>query len=631
MTVSKRVTIGSIGFFTLFLIWYWGGLYRHLVYLTHYFEVPRLSFLAFPGGAVRFLGDLPSFTAARTAVFPGALLIVVYSLLPVVGGFFAIRPRRGERYSFLWLFALLPTALLTILTSIQGYYHFRLAKTGQLYGTFLALGLALLLPPLLARVRSWRVRLLSSLAVIALFYPLFGGYTLLLGVALARDEFLVNTSPRRAIRVFAPLFAGALVPLAWYGLYADRIVPTSLWTAGMVTFSKKFMDSLTQEVSLALFIAAIVSETISVMIPVIAQVFRRKSPDTPAVPSRAAAFLAAAGTITIAALVLLFSKTDKNYRALLAMAPALENERWEEILAIESGCPSPTVPLIELRHLALFKTGQLADRLFERTNVPATARDLRMVQTAPLFGGEILLRFGSVNSGIWQINEHLRACPESPYLRWLLFEAALANEEYDLARKNLTLLASLGRPDWYEAGCQALDALSRGGEPESPLARRVTRLALSARRLRPAEYLLDMAPAGKTLLLSASRRDFSACSRADQELILCWFLLLADSELFNKNFALYYDRLRQEAPETPIPAAFQQGAIFFEYNLTKKFPPERYPCDPALVARFGEFLRPYLRIAQSGGQDLRAIEELCDRFPDTFWLYQAFISRYPEY
>ncbi|MBO7679460.1 MAG: hypothetical protein J6S75_07305, partial [Thermoguttaceae bacterium] len=66
-------------------------------------------------------------------------------------------------------------------------------------------------------------------------------------------------------------------------------------------------------------------------------------------------------------------------------------------------------------------------------------------------------------------------------------------------------------------------------------------------------------------------------------------------------------------------------------NITKKFPPTRYPYDKALVARFGEFLKPYKRMAQSGGQDLVVIQELRDRFPDTFWLYQSFISQYPEY
>lgn len=44
MTVSGRLTAALLVFFTLFLLWYWGGLYRHLVYLTHYFEVPRAYF-----------------------------------------------------------------------------------------------------------------------------------------------------------------------------------------------------------------------------------------------------------------------------------------------------------------------------------------------------------------------------------------------------------------------------------------------------------------------------------------------------------------------------------------------------------------------------------------------------------
>ena len=632
MTVSGRLTAALLMFFTLFLLWYWGGLYRHLVYLTHYFEVPRAYFLTFPGGAIRFLGDIPSLAAARAAVPLGALLIVAFSLLPVVGSFLVIRPRRGDRFSLLWLFALLPTALLTVLVSVQGYYHFWLAKTGQLYGTFPAIGLALIVPTALGKIPSWRGRLLGELAALTLFYPLFGGYTLLFGVCLARDEFLLKEPPRRLFRALAPVVWGALIPLGWYGVFADKIVPTSLWTAGKVIFSKKFMDPFSQELSLGLYIAALVSALAPPLLG-----FLQRTPDASApdaaqnTPSGAAAPLAWVATIAASALIFLFSKTDKNYLALLAMARPLEHERWDEILAIESACPEPSLPLIELRHLALFQTGQIADRLFERTNVASTAKDIRQVQTSSLFGGEMLVRSGSVNKGIWQINERLRVCPESPYLRWLLFEAALANEEYSLARKNLILLAPLGRPDWYEAGCQALSAMMHGTEPQSDPARRVIAMAQTARRLRPTEYLLDHSPAAKAIHLSALYHDFESLGRADQELILSWFLLLADPELFDKNFAIYYDRLRQENPDVPIPAALQQGAIFFEYSITKKYPPIRYPYDKALVARFGEFLKPYTIMARSGGEDLAMIQELFDRFPDTFWLYQAFISRYPEY
>ncbi|MBQ1456040.1 MAG: hypothetical protein IIZ25_09360, partial [Thermoguttaceae bacterium] len=562
----------------------------------------------------------------------GALLIVAFSLLPVVGSFLVIRPRCGDKFSLLWLFALLPTALMTVLISVQGYYHFWLAKTGQLYGTLPAMGLALILPTALAKIGSWRGRLFGELAVITLFYPLFGGYTLLLGLCLARDEFLLKQTARRTVRALVPLLWGALVPLAWYGVFAEKIVPTSLWTAGMVTFSKNFMDPFSQGLSLGLYAAALVSAVVPPLLVFFRSPPDAKAPDTaPNVPSGAAALLALAVTLTGAVLVFLFSKTDKNYLALLAMARPLENERWDEILAIESACPEPTVPLIELRHLALARTGQIADRLFDRTNVASAAKDIRQVQTSSLFGGEILVRSGSVNQGIWQISERLRVCPESPYLRRLLFEAALANGEYALARKNLILMAPLGRPDWYEAGRQALSAMTRGTEPESGPARRVVTMAETARRLRPTEYLLDHSSAGKAVHLSALHRDFESCCRADQELILSWSLLLADTELFDKYFEAYYKRLRQETPDAPIPAALQQGAIFFEYNITKKFPPTRYPYDKALVARFGEFLKPYKRMAQSGGQDLVVIQELCDRFPDTFWLYQSFISQYPEY
>lgn len=645
LSVSIRTATGLVVLFALFLLWYWGVWNRHLVYITHYFDVPRVSFLSFPGGGVRFLGDIPSLAAARCGIdLIGALLIVFYSMLPVLGMLSISHARRGSRLSPLWLFAPLPAVSLTILTSIQGYYHLSAIKTGEFYGTFLALGCALLLPRF-CRLFSNRARLFVEMAVLALFYPLFGTYTFIAAAYIAREEYLsperLPGNLKRAWRTVFPLVCAAAVPLAYFPLYAARVAPGALWTAGSINFPKELLDSGARQVSLRLFAVSLILALLPLIFTVFAAVIdaATKSPkQAPRETSGQNARRPGMGDILSAVVVVLliagiwrYSKSDVNYKALLASARPLEYDRWEELLEIEASCPEPTLPLVELRRLALARTGRIGQELFDRPNLPVTSIDLETSRTAALLGIDMATRSGAVNYGFWQSCELSRAFPESPYYRWLMFQCALIDNGPVTARKFLNLLRPMKRPDWVAAGEDILDAVESQTEPKTELGRRILARVELAKELRPQEYILHHNSVSHVLQESAMHRDFADCSLSAQEQILAWLLLVRDFDRFADDFDIYYKRLQLEKPEESIPRALQQGAIIVDFYKTNQYPVHQYPYDQRLVSSFGEFLRINAKINQNQSDPSGAERELLAAFPFSYWSYQHFIFNAPNY
>ena len=651
LSVSPLSVAGLSVLFALFLLWYWGIEYSHLVYITHYFDVPRASFLCSPGGAVRFLGDIPSLVSAwfRTD-FLGAVLIVFFSILPAVGMLTAARFGRTGRYSPLWVFALLPTALLTVLTSVQGYYHFSAVRTGEFYGTFLALGGAVLLPGFCRLFKS-RARVIVEIAALALFYPLFGIFTFPAALYIAREEYLSRGAPHRARRVLIPMITAAVLPILCIPLCASRVAPSALWTAGSIHFPKHLLDSGTYLVSARLYIAVLVSVCLPLIFTALAAAKEIMAKSPKKAPPRSGAsdasqegkdhrvrrlgkgdILSLAAVAVLAAGIWHFSKTDENYMALLASVRALEYDRWDDLLEIEGACAEPTLPLIELRRLALAETGRIGQELFDRPNLPVTSPDLQTSRTLALLGADMAMRSGSVNFAFWKSCELLRVFPESPYYRWLVFQCALIDGGPVSARKCLELLRPMKRPDWVAAGEDILEAVKHQTEPKTQTGRRVLARVKLADSLRPQEFILNNNSVSRVLQESAMHRDFAGCPLSAQERFLSWLLLVRDFDRFADNFDIYYKHLQQDRPGAPIPHALQQGAIIVEYYQTEEYPVHRYPYDRRLVERFAEFLAINARLNQNQGDAAAEAERMLRAsFPLSYWSYQQFIFDAPDY
>ena len=635
-SVPPLFSRGLFAAFFLFLAWYWAVQYRDLVYLTHYYDVPRWSYLLTPGGGVHFLGALPSLLAARCSTALGALLIVLYSASMTLGLLPFITARRESPWR---LFAVLPTAVMTVLISLQGYYHFAVVRASMFYGAFAAPALALFAAWLIGKLSRTSVRLAAGGGATALCYLLFGAYSAFLTLGLIAGE-LARRQPRRAARALFPSVLILLSAAVWYFLCAGHFQIDAIGTAGLIRFYEGITDPFTMQISSRLYIAFLALAAAPLLMAIARGAFgdaKDTPPQNP--PQEAPASRGGAAGSCLSAVVLALvclavqwgSKTDENYLALLAMVRPLEYDQWDKILEIESRCDSPTLPMIDLRRLALAETGQIGQRLFERTTIPVAAPDLVYTEGVRLLGTDLYFRFGSVNHAICFLCNTLRLFPEAPALRWLLFQTAMANGELPLARKYLSLLEPMKRPDWLGTGRDLLEAAERGTEPVTEDGRRVQRRILSARHRRPTEYMLHISNVSKNIQFSAMYSDFASCSLAHQELILCELLLLGNIPLFEKQFPVYYEHLTKETPDASIPRALQQAVIYTDYAATRTFPLTKYRYDAEQLERFADFMRLQSQFEKSGGRDAPIFFEMQDRFSDTFWFYLLVMSQAPEY
>ena len=668
LTPPRTVVFALLAALAAYLAWYWAGRYGELIYLTHYYEVPRPEFLTYPGGAVAILGDLPGILAARTAPAIGAALVILYSLwLPA--GFCALLPGcdSKKRLPLTATLALPSVVILTVLFSRQGYYHFSVVRSGLFLGAFPALAAGLSVAAAARKIADPKKQLLASLAALALFYILFGGYTLIPVLFLARDQWRQKQSGRlwRALLI---LVFGGLVPLLWYPCVSGHFPMADLWTAGFPSYRFEITDPVNAAVSTRLFIAALVTALLPICLPSKKETAPPETspadpPQPEAVPTRGRFLGALLAIFSVAAAISvteLFSRTEVNFLALVAAVRPLEHDQWEKILEIESRCEEPTLPLIELRRLALAQTGQMAERLFQRPNAPSYSTELAWIQCLRLLGSEVCYRSGSVNFAACYTNDQLRLCPESPYLRWLLVQYSLTNEEYSLAEKYLSLLEPLCRGDWVRDARDLLDAHRAGTEPRTDRGKALAKRIETARRLRPSEYLLHGRYVDRNILFSATKEPFDDAPREDQERFLCDYLLVGAHDLFESNFKTYYQKHLEPAGER-IPTALQQGAAYIEYTRTNKTPRE-YPYDPEIPAGLTDFSRlcgalgqqdaaaeaqmqalassgtdqsaagtPTARPAAGGIDPRAAAEKIQEKYTNTFWFYRMFASPYQEY
>ncbi|MBR3219442.1 MAG: hypothetical protein IKF77_05925 [Thermoguttaceae bacterium] len=639
-SVPPLFSRGLFAAFFLFLAWYWAVQYRDLVYLTHYYDVPRWSYLLTPGGGVHFLGALPSLLAARCSIPAGAMLIVFYGASLALGLLPFITTRRESPWR---LFAILPTAVMMVLVSLQGYCHFAVIRTSMFYGAFAAPALALFAAWLIGKISRTSVRLAAGGVASALCYLLFGAYGAFLTLGLIAGE-LGRLGARRAVRALLPAVFLLFFAAVWYFLCAGHFRIDAVAAAGLVRFYEGITDPFTMQISSRLYIAFLALAASPLLLALARGAVgaakdappqdRAKDPpqEAPASGGGAAGSVLSAVVLSLVCLAVQWgSKTDENYLALLAMVRPLEYDRWEEILEIESRCESPTLPLIDLRRLALAETGQIGQRLFERPNIPVTAPDLVCTEGVRLLGTDLYFRTGSVNHAICFLCNTLRLFPEAPALRWLLFQCAMANGEFPLARKYLSLLEPMRRPDWLKAGRDLLQAAEHGTEPASDQGRRLHRRIVNARDRRPTEYILHEGSVSKNIQFSAMYSDFPSCTLAHQELILSELLLLGNIPLFEKQFPVYYRRLTEENPNASIPRALQQAVIYTDYAATRSFPLTKYRYDAEQLQRFADFMRLQSQFEKGGGRDMRLFFELEERFSDTFWFYLLVMSQAPDY
>lgn len=543
--------------------------------------------------------------------------------------------------------------LLSAMVTLQGYYLFGVTPMDHYFGYFFGFAAGALLvrfvPPAIKRDRT---RQTAEVLTVFLLYPLLGGFALLTGLGFAGLEYVgrktddvgpvsnesATCEPTKRCGIWPSgwviLAVSALTPWVWYPIFSGRISLTQIYFEGLRRISIVEPSERITFWSNLYFTSALLIFALPILWPSIQKLFfSGRSPtlrkgieksEKPVNGLFTAGDFVTLGLIFVCGAVLCFSDRDKNFLATAAMIKPLENDDWEKILDIESRCPAPTQPLIELRRLALFETGRLAEEVFDRPNGPVHTPELLAITSFRIFGDELLLRYGCVNYAAWTAMNELVISPDSPHYVKILFQTALCSGEYNLAERYLVFLEK--SPDKhfaYTIGRESLEALRGGHKPNrSETIAFVERILKYRNRMPQKDYGGYDTLSGA--ILNASRyRDPAQLSFTEVEMQMVHYLLLGQPELFHQAFP-NYNRLRAN-PSAPLPRAIQQGALVTEGAAVRGL------CDPTLLRRFAEYER-CMSLYRSYPQQSAEFEKSIRRnFSDTWWFYFHTLSQMKIY
>ena len=650
--------------FFAFALWFWSVQYVDLVYLS-----ARYDSLAIPGRAA--LGEFCDLCALGSALRVIRGFFAACGTCPRIGGAFwalaalgpslllwRLRPDLSRRGPIRFLASFLPAALMIFLPPYLGYYAFSGAPIPFFAAFLIGLTLMLGVGALVRRIDSDRTRIFVALAAIAALYPLFGFFALGAGVFAAHEELR-----RRRLRDAGILLAAILLtPWCWYPLFAARTLPSELYTVGFIPQPLLTLDRTTRTTMYSLLILS----SVLTFLPVFETLFclrhsvfshsfsgqlhspeslesgqQKNSPgmlETASAPEskRGATFgdlCALGGLFLLCGAVTFFARSEENYLATLALVRPLERGDWERVLEIEARTLQPTLPMIEARRLALFKTGRASEEFFSRPYRPEVREDLVLISTFRIFGPTLLFRYGCVNLAVrTAMNGLVLSGDRSPYYAAHLCRCALTEGEFVLAEKYIAWMKRrFALSATADAASGALAELRDGQKAAGEAAQWVAEIQV-ARSLKPTADYVDFNNQVTVAVCYASTHLTTTDLPLDmEEMRLIHFMQMADMRRFTEAFPAYVERLNRERPGTPIPPVLQEGALFADYYESKGGPLTRWPYTPELKERFLQFIRVTKRGETSPAAYAESRQILDTEYDDTWWNYYAHISNNPMY
>ncbi|MBR5243928.1 MAG: hypothetical protein IKW13_06820 [Thermoguttaceae bacterium] len=356
-----------------------GGL---LFYLTAFF----IQFLYFPlvGGAI-------------LAAFGTVLQILTAKAVGL----------RGAGYAL----SLIPPCLLAVSATWSGYCVYIPFNNSLVFSGYLGASLALAALLAFRRIASPRLRLAFGLGVVAFGYPGFGFWAAFAGALCAFDElerWKASVLPKkrengetpatptaaeidaersaRRLRIVALFLGAVVIPLAfYYFVFYSRVKFCNVFLQGLVEdvrYDKKGLlgtfvygcAALTPIFYVVARPAVLWRERRGATRPKKAAVAKKsakasESSDASAVEREERARrgrLLAATVVLIGLATFAASYRTNNFFAILKATRALADGDWARILEIESKIAKPNEQCVALRNVALFETGALTEKAFER-------------------------------------------------------------------------------------------------------------------------------------------------------------------------------------------------------------------------------------------------------------------------
>ena len=283
------------------------------------------------------------------------------------------------------------------------------------------------------------------------------------------------------------------------------------------------------------------------------------------------------------------------------------NRQWNQIIG-KAENKSPVSPLsVTCLNLALSKTGQLGNRMFEfyQNGTEGLIAKFQRNFVTPLPTGEVLYHLGMINDAQRFAFEAMEAIPnfrKSGRCLKRLAETNLINGQYEVAAKYLRILSkTLFYKDWakntmtYLYNEEKIDAHPEWG------------------RLRQMRYTENfLSGSHETDILLARLYEQNPQNRTALEYLLAYTLQKRDL----KGFMNYYPSDANINHE-PIPRSYQEALAYIWGQTHKDFRDIPWKLSPQVMQDCKDFMRIYT--SQPNGRQI-----LQTLYTGTFWHYLLF-------
>jgi hypothetical protein len=256
-------------------------------------------------------------------------------------------------------------------------------------------------------------------------------------------------------------------------------------------------------------------------------------------------------------------------------------------------------------NLALFKTNQLADRMFSFPQHGAGGLQLewKRDEVSPFFGGEVFYHLNHFNEAYRWAFESMEAKGVNPRSLKRLVQTSIINGHYVLAEKFLNILdQTLYYKKWAAKYRKCISDSPANQDSE-----------ISGKR----KFLLTndfvSADLGLNQLLQEHQNN-----RMAFEYLMSNFLLTKNIKGFADNIYRIKDLGYSE-----IPVNYEEALLFCMIYFKKDLVPEGYSIRPETIQRKNEYIA---QLSRFGNNKEQAANELRKQFGNTCWYYLHFVE-----
>ncbi len=440
-------------------------------------------------------------------------------------------------------FSLIPTCLLAISATWNGYCVYIPFNNSLIFSGYIGAPLALIALLAFRRISSSRWRTTFALAVVAFGYPGFGFWAPFAGLLCALDELERWKAPilpkkrengettatptaaeidaerrSRLLRIVALFLGTVVIPFLFYFLYFKPSVKiVNVFLQGLiddVRYDKKgFIGAFVYGAAAlavlfyptarwaTLFADYLRRQTLKKSVKTVKTVKTAKKQDAAnenaeggvdereverKARSAQVRLLASTALLIVLATVAISYRTA-NFFAILAATRATTDGDWARVLEVEARLAKPSEHSVALRNLALFETGALAKKAFERPVAGVATYDVTQADFDAMRSGNFIAKikyklflwklstellapralselmfahYGATNTGARVATDNFVAVEgRSASFYKTLAICATVNGEDKLARRYLNVLTeTLYYRDWAKARLAFLDA-----------------------------------------------------------------------------------------------------------------------------------------------------------------------------